>query len=239
MRSELMGFAVTVMGPDALNAEPMFLTPDEAMEVVWAINDMLLPQRRSIDAVPHTRSGFNECDDAILAFGLDPSARTFQRLLTPHGWRSLQDRHMGFLTVAAANKAAGNDQFIVLPKGMARRHWLPAILISHYFRFPRAHLPTPVLDDRPAPKARRRQSEKRVGGTATREETRPTVAETSPPTPPPDYQAAVQVMREATMDRRIKSGLRRWVSRLLMTAGALFLIFVALGLAGAWDPPAR
>lgn len=86
---------------------------------------------------------------------------------------------------------------------------------------------------------RRRRSEKRVGATTTREDPRPTLAETSPPTSPPDYQAAVQVMREATIDRRIKSGLRRWVSRILMTAGALFLIFVALGLAGAWDPPGR
>lgn len=121
--------------------EPMDdFTPDEVLEWVWPLNDILLPHRAAIGGVAYTDAGEQECDGAMMALALRPNAETL-RPLSPAGWRVLNNRHVGFIALAAANKAAGRLVFVSLPRRLPAEGRLPCMLLMHYLRFPAEFLP--------------------------------------------------------------------------------------------------
>jgi hypothetical protein len=237
MRDELLAFAFSRMGIAVHSAAPHFIDPDEAMELVWPINDLLLPHKAAIEGLPYYIDAERECDSAIMAFALEPRAPTLERMLSPEGWRVLHDRHVGFLTVAALNKAARNREFLVIPRGLPREDWLGALMLSFYLRFPREHLPEkPARRPRTAAtRSPRRRKRAAAPGT-------PPVASPWADTRPREEDAArTPVALPATPPEKAKrsaSLFRKLVIRPLKVLLVLFALFVALGIAGAWDPPA-
>lgn len=139
MNPEFFAFLADRLGHEPSADAVEGFTPDEAMEWAWALNDILLPHRAAIADIPYDPAAEEECDRAIMAFALRPNAKTLAPL-SLRGWRVLHDRHVAFLSIAAANKVAGTMTFIELPRGLPEEDRLGALMLVYYLRFPREHL---------------------------------------------------------------------------------------------------
>lgn len=153
---ELERFVVYKMGDRLRDARQVRVTPDEAMELAWPINDLLLPYRRAIEGVPYDIAAEEECDNAIVAFALAPNATTLAPM-SIKAWRVLHDRHTAFLAVAAFQQAQGNADFFMLPEGFPEEDRLGALMLYSYLRFPRELLHPGGTPPVPKAQARKRK----------------------------------------------------------------------------------
>lgn len=236
----MLAFAFSRMGPRVHGAAPRFITPDEAMEIVWPINDLLLPHKQQIAGVPYYRDRERQCDEALLAFAMRPQAPVLEQCLDAEGWRVLHDRHGGFLVVAAANKAGRNNEFVVIPKGLPKEDWLGAIVLSFYLRFPREHLPEPPQQRPRTPRASTPRARKREAAKHAPEAAMPTakadgesIVEQPIPIPPSNV-VRPQPKPARSLARRLLMWVIVWPASAVT---ALFVLFVMLGLLGVWDRP--
>jgi hypothetical protein len=140
VNDEFYAYLHHVLGEERQN-EPMDdFGPMEVIEWLWPLNDLLLPHKALIDRTAYSTAAEEECDNAMLALALRPNAETL-RPLSPAGWRVFHDRHVGFLAVVAANKAAGRLVFVSLPRRLPAESRLPCMLLMNYLRFPAELLP--------------------------------------------------------------------------------------------------
>lgn len=154
---EFNRFVAFKMGDRLHDARPVPVSPNEAMELVWPINDLLLPHLSAIKGVPYDPSAEEECDEALMAFALKPNAATLAPL-SRKGWRVLHDRHKGFLAFAAFTEVQGRPSLFMLPEFFPEEERLGALLLYCYIRFPRDLLPTADTPRSPRGQPRKRRT---------------------------------------------------------------------------------
>jgi len=119
-------FLEDTMGKPLDDCVPVPVSPDEYLEIMWSLNDVFKEHVHLINSVKYKKAFEKSADKAVEKFAFGDAER---KTISSGTWRVLLERHKQMLTVALANKHAGESSITVLPHGFPEDQKQAALML--------------------------------------------------------------------------------------------------------------
>ena len=139
---EVLAFAEHHLGHPLDNADPATLSPFEAAEVLWPLNDVFRPRMATIRAMPYDPTHEAGADRAVRDFAYSPTGSVWEGL-ADGVWRVLLERHTQLLMVVTANMVNGSPVFATVPAAFPQSARIGWLALRYLYRM---ELPWPAED---------------------------------------------------------------------------------------------
>lgn len=135
-------YAEKVTGLDMDSMTHVPISPMEALEIFWGLNDIFRKALPKIKDLAYSSEYETKADEAIEAFAKRPVEKTWGKY-PPPVWRVLLERHQQLLVTILANEAANQENFGIIPLQLPNEAKLPFLML---FWLHQMKLPQPPTD---------------------------------------------------------------------------------------------
>lgn len=125
-----------ITGRSLDGTRPKFLTGWQGVEALWPLLQRLVPVNERLKSLPYDPAFEGDADAALEALAVDPDVPWDG--LPADVLRVLSERVQQGITVAAANEAAHNAQFMAMPPGLTAQQTTvaAALFLLHQMKLP-------------------------------------------------------------------------------------------------------
>lgn len=120
-----------VLGVGWDTSEPLPVSPERVMELLWPLNEVFRPRYERLKLLPYRQEFETAADAALLQYAKTCSAESWG-MLSDGIWRVLLERHHQIMLVAMTNMAAGTPSLTPLPPGLTEEQERTGVMLSFF-----------------------------------------------------------------------------------------------------------